>query len=333
VGSEIVRATTPADNATEGFGLRSTDQIAGDELRLLDTRINLLLPPRYQHCYESVRPSSMGSAGLLYDAEGRVAWGEIWTSFCDLALAGGPPHRGRLLEPVCPQAVADQPERHRAVVDELDRAVRLVADLHLVGGYAPGWVGVPCSTDGEACWLQAAVVAENVSARRRGAVLQLPAGPEFRIEKEVKNVVVALAKVRHYWDSHLSDAQQSIFRGTTFCEPASQADVATSPASYRATVAVLEQRLKDVAGRGGDTARYAGWVGVACGGEVTAAWLLRAVLVEGLLARREGRCCTSRSASARPPRKRNGWSRRLRGRCGCGRCPRWGRAEPPNRNE
>lgn len=272
----------------EGNQLNSTGPTATDDLKLLDTKIGLLLPPRYQHCYESGRPVSMGSAGLKYDAAGRVAWGEIWTSFCDLAIAGGPPHRGRLLEPVRPEAVAEQPERHRAVVDELDRAVRLAADRHLVGGYAPGWVGVPCATAEEASWLQAAVTAENVSARRRGTVLQLPAGPAFRVEQEVKNVVVALAKVCHYWEGHLSDAQQSIFRGRTLCEPASPAEVSASAASYRVTVTALEERMNEVVGQGVDAMRYAGWAGVFCESEVMAAWLLRAVLVEGLLARREG---------------------------------------------
>ena len=280
--------SVPAGNVMEDSRLRSTEPTASDDLKILDARINCFLPPRYQHCYESVPPGSMGSAGLKYTPEGRVAWGEIWTSFCDLALAGGPPHRGRLLEPVWPEAVADQPERHRVVVDELDRAIRLVADRDLVAGYAPGWVGVPCSTREEASWLQAAVVAENVSARRRGTVLQLPAGPEFHVEKEIKNVVVALAKVCHYWDGHLSDAQQSAFRGTEFIEPASPAEVAASPQDYHATVALLERRLGETAALGVDSARYAGWVGVACQGEPMAAWLLRATLVEGLLTRREG---------------------------------------------
>ena len=192
--------------------MRSNDPTASDELGLLDTKINLFLPPRYQHCYESVRPASMGSAGLKYGPDGRVAWGEIWTNFCDLALAGGPPHRGRLLEPVCPQTVADHPERHRAVVDELDRAIRLVTNRRLVAGYAPGWIGVPCATGEEASWLLAAVVAENVSARRRGTVLQLPAGPEYRVEKEIKNVVVALAKVCHYWDSQSHGDNSDVVR-------------------------------------------------------------------------------------------------------------------------
>ena len=276
-----------------GSSVRSTEVIdltlpdtAATALSALDAKINRLLPPRYQHCYRAVLPTSMGSAALKYAADGRVAWGEIWTSFCDLALAGGPPHRGRLLEPVPPEAVAAQPERHRAVVDELVRAIRLTTASAPVAGGEPGWVGVPCASLAEASWLRAAVVAENVSARLHGTVLQLPAGPDFRVEKEIKNVVVALAKVRHFWDGHLSDAQQAAFRDSTFPEPASPAEAAAL--QYGAAASALERRVAEATGRRGDGAAYSGWYGVACGSEEAAAWMLRATVVEGVLARREG---------------------------------------------
>ncbi|MCB0029762.1 MAG: cation transporter, partial [Anaerolineales bacterium] len=47
-----------------------------------------ILPPRYQNQVPSAAP--MGAAGLKYDKDGNAAWDEIWTDFCDLALAGGP---------------------------------------------------------------------------------------------------------------------------------------------------------------------------------------------------------------------------------------------------
>jgi sirohydrochlorin cobaltochelatase len=53
------------------------------ELAALDSRVNALLPSRYQHCYASVSPTSMGSAGLKYGKDGRVAWDQIWTTFCE----------------------------------------------------------------------------------------------------------------------------------------------------------------------------------------------------------------------------------------------------------
>src|SRR5215213_3663574 len=64
----------------------------------LDARLKTILPENYQDSYEDLQPVPMRSAGLKYDGDGRVAWNEIWTSFCDLAMAGGPPHKGTLLE-------------------------------------------------------------------------------------------------------------------------------------------------------------------------------------------------------------------------------------------
>ena len=66
-------------------------------LEALEVRLRAILPEEYQDDYEAVQPVSMGSAGLKYGADGKVAWNEIWATFCDLAMAGGPPHRGTLL--------------------------------------------------------------------------------------------------------------------------------------------------------------------------------------------------------------------------------------------
>ena len=56
-----------------------------------------------------------------------------------------------------------------------------------------------------------AIVMENVAARRRGAILELPAAPHFRLEKEIKNVITVIAKTCHYWVGHIPhDQQQAI---------------------------------------------------------------------------------------------------------------------------
>ncbi len=263
------------------------DRNVAAELAALDTKVNTLLPPRYQHCYTSVSPNSMGSAGLQYGPDGKVCWDQIWTTFCDLALAGGPPHRGTLLEPVSEADVNAAPTSYRNVVAEMDRAIRLTTGLPVVDGYAPGWIGVQCQSEEEAAWLQLAVTAENVSARRRLSLLQLPAGPAFRVEKEIKNVVVALAKASHYWDGHLTDDQQSM-AGKDVWEAATQAEVTAASASYNETVKEIEKSLRE-AGLPMSWRRYPGWIGVETGGEEEAVWLLRAILVEQVLARREGK--------------------------------------------
>jgi len=249
------------------------------ELAALDAKINARLPPRYQHCYGSVRTASMGSAALTFAPDGRVAWDRIWTTFCDLALAGGPPHRGTLLEPVAPAAVAAEPARYCTTADEIARAFGLVTGLPVLND-EPGWVGVRCESADMAAWLLAAVTAENVTARRRGDRLDLPAGPRFLLGKEVKNVVVALAKTCHYWTGHMPDEWAA--RPT----PPVPVGPPAAPVADRAALVAAIRAAAD--GWPTESKRYAGWVGLTCPDEDAAVWLLRAVAVADVLVRREG---------------------------------------------
>lgn len=160
-----------------------------------------MLPPRYRNG-KVVSNAPMGSAPLRYADDGRVAWDEIWTDFCDLALAGGPPHRGTVLEPATPEEVEADPEAYERVIAEIERGFRLVTGRPMIRGVRPGWVGLQCEDEEMACWLLQAIEVENVSVRREGSVLLLPAGPTFRLEKEIKNVVTVVAKTHHYWMEH-----------------------------------------------------------------------------------------------------------------------------------
>ncbi len=179
------------------------------ELRELERRIDALLPSQYKGRYENVRPESMGSAELKYDDEGKVAWDQIWTSFCDLALAGGPPHRGTLLEAVTTADVIAEPEQYKAVVEEIKRGIQMITGLPMVLSSTPGWVGVRCNNIEMAVWLMRAIIVENIMVRREGEVLYLPAGPRFTIKREIKNVITAVAKTTHYWSAHLRARQQA----------------------------------------------------------------------------------------------------------------------------
>lgn len=162
-----------------------------------------MLPPRYRNgAPVCTRP--MGSAPMRYDAEGRVAWDQMWTDFCDLALAGGPPHRGTMLEPVTPEAALAAPDAYARVVAEIERGFRLVTALDLVPSPIPGWVGLRCADEEMARWLLLAIEVENVSVRRNGATIYLPAGPNFALEKEIKNVITVVAKTYHYCTEHRS---------------------------------------------------------------------------------------------------------------------------------
>jgi sirohydrochlorin cobaltochelatase len=161
-----------------------------------------VLPARYR-AGQVVSSVSMRSAPLTYDEEGRVAWDRVWRSFCDLALAGGPPHRGTLLEPPSREEVLARPGDAARVVAEIARGLSLITRLGVVtDGAAPGWVGLVCTDEEMAVWLLRAIVVENISVRREGATLFLPAGPTYRIEKEIKNVITAVAKTHHYWTEH-----------------------------------------------------------------------------------------------------------------------------------
>jgi sirohydrochlorin cobaltochelatase len=53
---------------------------------------------------------------------------------------------------------------------------------------------------------------ENVSVRCEGAELELPAGPFYRLEKEIKNVITVMAKTCHYWFGHTSDSHRRSIR-------------------------------------------------------------------------------------------------------------------------
>jgi hypothetical protein len=175
------------------------------------------LPPRYRGAV-TVSAAPMAAADLAFDADGQVAWDRMWgaddpdSPFCELALAGGPPHRGDLLEPVDPAAVAADPNDYRRVVAELARGIRLTTGLPVVTDRAPEWIGVACEDEAMALWLLRAVLVENISARREGATLFLPAGPGFQLAGEIKNVITALAKTHHYWVEHQAEMRDGLPR-------------------------------------------------------------------------------------------------------------------------
>lgn len=183
-----------------GVRVRSHSHGAGGHTH---TQMDDMLPPRYQDG-SRVSAAPMGAADLVFDDTGQVAWDEIWGDFCDLALAGGPPHRGTLLEPIMADAVQADPERYAHVLAELSRGFFLVTKRPIITSPVPGWIGLQCTDDTMALWLLRAIIVENVSVRREGNILYLPAGPHFRLEHEIKNVITVVAKTHHYWTEHLN---------------------------------------------------------------------------------------------------------------------------------
>jgi sirohydrochlorin cobaltochelatase len=197
-------ATAPYVNPALLPALRDTHRHDAGPLAGIEARIASLLPPRYRDPNLVVRPAPMGAAALRFEADGTVAWPRMWQDFCELALAGGPPHRGMLLEPVPREEALSDPARHAEVLAELARGIRMVTGLDVVTDGPPGWIGVRCASEEMAVWLMRAIVVENVMARREGAVVYLPAGPRFSLDAEIRNVVTVVAKTHHYWTQHVA---------------------------------------------------------------------------------------------------------------------------------
>lgn len=256
----------------------------------LELRLRTILPDDYRDSYEDVRPVSMGSAGLRFDANGKVAWNEMWDTFCDLALAGGPPHKGRLLEPASPSVVDAQPDRYAAVVEEIGRGIKMVTGFDVEPGSTPGWVRVTCESEAMAGWLLRAITIENVSVQADGADLALPASPAYRVEKEIKNVVTVMAKTSHYWQEHMLWREQ-LAVGRLFDTLAEESPLVAPDLSLDErpgdAVAHLAETIRRETGLSRSQDGYRGWLGIECPMIRAAVWMMRLMIASNVLSRRE----------------------------------------------
>jgi sirohydrochlorin cobaltochelatase len=266
---------------------RVTEQTQEADTRdALEGRLRTMLPEQYQDAYEDVQPVSMGSAPLKFGADGKVAWDAMWGSFCDLAMAGGPPHKGRLLSPAAADEIAADPDRYGDVVEEICRGIGMVSYLPAERAAVPGWIRVECMTEGMAGWLLRAILMENVSARAEGCDLYMPAGPAYRLEKEIKNVVTVIAKTSHYWLEHMYLAQQraiaDLFLELEKTTPLVPPGPMTPDAAER--LATLVARSTGLRASSHDVG---GWLGLECPSVEAAVWMMRALVASNVLARRE----------------------------------------------
>jgi hypothetical protein len=230
----------------------------------------------------------MRSAGLKYDSDGKVAWNEIWGSFCDLAMAGGPPHKGALLEAGRPADIDAEPDRYAGVAEEICRGVMMTTLLDTNVSPVPGWVRISCLSDAMTGWLLRAIVMENVAARAEGMALDLPAAPHFRLEKEIKNVITVIAKTSHYWLEHMPRGQQ---RGiaSLFARLAKESPlVEPSTTDGGEEAAGLSAAIRRDTGLQTSGQSYTGWLGVDCPSVRSAIWMMRALVAGNILSRREG---------------------------------------------
>jgi hypothetical protein len=144
-------------------------------------------------------------------------------------------------------------------------------------------------------WLVRAIVVENVLARHHMEMLFLPAGPDFRLAKEIKNVITVIAKACHYWVDHMPLSKRQsielmIMNSRTdqeLLEPASPADIHNDSDVYWNVAAGITRTIAFRLELACVPNRYPGWVGVECPNVSAAIWLMRTMIVENILARRE----------------------------------------------
>jgi sirohydrochlorin cobaltochelatase len=151
------------------------------------------------------RPDSapMSSATFLWRPDGRPDWGGMWTTFCELALYGGPPQRGPESALRAPSGPAESSDAE--MLAEMRRGIWETTGLYAESA-APGWLSVTCDSPTMAAWMCAAIILENVGARVEDDRLLLPAGPGYGLKDEVKSIITVVAKTRHYWQAHVADA-------------------------------------------------------------------------------------------------------------------------------
>jgi sirohydrochlorin cobaltochelatase len=144
----------------------------------------------------------MTSAPFLWRPDGRPDWGGMWTTFCELALYGGPPQRG----PESPlRATTDGVvESDGEMLAEMHRGIWETTGLY-AETMVPGWLAVSCDSPTMAAWMCAAIILENVGARVDENRLLLPAGPDYQLKDEVKSIITVVAKTHHYWQAHVAD--------------------------------------------------------------------------------------------------------------------------------
>jgi sirohydrochlorin cobaltochelatase len=166
-------------------------------LRALPVERREVVPPR-----PAVSPAPMAAAPFVWRTDGRPDWGAMWSSFCELALFGGPPHRGPESALVAGPAGGAAPGTPDAVA-EIRRGIWETTGLYSEPA-APGWLAVTCASPRMAAWLCATIILENVEARCDEERLLVPADPGFTLEDQVKSVITVVAKTHHYWSAHLA---------------------------------------------------------------------------------------------------------------------------------
>ena len=144
--------------------------------------------------------ATMSSADFVYQPDGRPDWRAMWEGFCELALYGGPPHRG--VDSALGFAPLDAPATEGFdAIDEIRRGIWMTTGLYSDED-EPAWLTITCRSRAMAAWMCATIILENVEAKFEDERLMVPASASFTLKDEVKSVITVVAKTHHYWTAH-----------------------------------------------------------------------------------------------------------------------------------
>ncbi len=142
----------------------------------------------------------MASAPFVYDENGNVAWNKMWDSYCNLAIEGGPPHRGDMLNSKGTSNDFNS-ENYKNAVTEIERAFNMIVP-YKHKSLNNGYMQVTLNSEHMAKWFCEIINKENVECQVNNKNIFLPVNDDFTLEKEIKNVVTVLGKAFHYWSKH-----------------------------------------------------------------------------------------------------------------------------------
>jgi sirohydrochlorin cobaltochelatase len=147
----------------------------------------------------------MAAAPFVFRDDGTPDWGTMWQGFCELALYGGPSHRGDDEALTAPTAGADEVVED-TMIEEIRRGIAETTGLSAEPSPG-GWLSIKCDNRKMAAWLCATIILENVEARSEGDVLYVPGDKGFELKNQVKSVITVVAKTHHYWQAHIAGLQ------------------------------------------------------------------------------------------------------------------------------
>ena len=170
----------------------------------------------------------------------------------------------------------------------------MVTDLTPIESRTAGWIVMECDTAGMAAWLLRAITIENVAVRGDGAFLELPAGPQYRLLKEIRNVITVIAKTTHYWVGHMSvmhrqtiaDLLAGMDDESSLIRPAYAGDDGRFDVRAALATSVAEALQKDT-GLTRSPHRHPDWLGLEYATPRAAVWMMRLLVAANVLARRE----------------------------------------------